>query len=333
MSQPSHRLRFFVSTLVTAIAIGAPSVRDVANAQDNSPPGTKPSTAECMIAAGKFSMSDEKTIAAVIACVGTKNAPRVLRLLATARGDQAPAGAARVVSLNSPQVQSNQVLGYLVNGRVVRPNDAAALSATGLNASAAAAIPLTIDTIGPIINANRVLAERQNATLDAFNTSMAGQTAGTNEAARLSSQLTAGHCAYKNNTLSATTGLVSLASTAAIYTRSQLGILSLLAPILFSKCDNVTPPSKPVVKASASSVDSKKPITLTVTESNYTGTFTVTASANDIVDISLVPDANPPQFAIKVHEGFVGQGVPVTLSVADDHGQSTVLAISVSGGT
>ncbi|HEX3463728.1 MAG TPA: hypothetical protein VHS78_06740 [Candidatus Elarobacter sp.] len=302
----------------------------------NAPPAQRPPVTDCMMAAKSFSVTDEKAIATVIACVGVQQAPHVLRMLAAQSpnaGDQARSKfvAKGAIDATTP---SDAPIGYLVNGRVVPPDDQRARRAFafgGTSLSDASVIPLTARNFAGVMNADKVAAERNNAALAAFNASSASQTAASNEAARQSSELNRGFCAYRTNSISAATGLVSLASNAATFTRSQLGILSLLAPIVFSKCENVSPPSKPVVSASANAVDTKTPATLTVTESNYTGAFTATASAQDAVDIALVPNANPVQFTVSVHSGFQGQGVPVTITISDDHGQSTIVAVSVTG--
>jgi hypothetical protein len=316
---PKHRA--IVATATIVVLIGTP-LKGLAQPAIGTP---KPAAADCYQAAYSFSPADETALRTIIACSrSAAEAASVIGRLTKAA--LATNQARRVTELPPPE---NKPVAYFVNGTIIGRTAWDARAAAFGATSAPAAVPLTAEAIGPAVASVLQQGQQANAGIAALNASSAASTAAANEAVRQANQLNGGHCAYRTNSISAATGLVQLAANAAVYTRSQLGILSLIAPIIFSRCEQVIPPAKPVATLSAATLDkaSSSPVTLTVSETGYSGTFTVTASATGVVVVTPLAGST---FSISVDGSFTGS-VPLTLTVSDDHGQSSVIALNVKG--
>jgi hypothetical protein len=315
-----NRRAIVATATIVALVVGSPLACRAQPAQST----PKPAAADCYQAAYSFSPADETALRTIIACAKSPaEAAAVIGRLTKAALATSQARRAMVI-----QQTDNKPVAYLVNGTLVAPA-AWQANATGFGTSPAA-VPLTADQIAPAMTYLLKQGQQANAGIAAFNASSAASTAASNEAVRQAGQLNGGHCAFRTNSISAATGLVSLASNAAVYTRAQLGILSLIAPIIFSRCENVTPPAKPAPALSASTLDKTAPVTLTVSEIGYTGTFTVTASAPSVIVVAPVAGSKPVQFTLSVVSSFTGS-IPLTLTVTDELGQSSIIALNVNG--
>lgn len=323
---PVYRASFIAAGMTAFAAVSVWSMP--ACAQPTTPDAPKRTLAQCLDAAYGFSPTNDKAIKTIFACA--KSADEAAAIIARL-SKSAMARSSALQGSVPPSSGSNEPVAYFVNGVLITKSDFAAKARNLMGTpDAAGVVGLSADQLVPFARMMVKQGEQNNAAISAFNISAAAASAGANEAARQAKALNGGFCAYRVNSISAATGLVSLASNAAVYTRSQLGILSLIAPIIFSRCENVTPPSKPTLSLSAGSIDKANPATLTATETGYTGSFTVTASAQGVIDYTPVPNSSPAQFTIAVHPGYIGT-IPITLTVSDDHGQSSIIALNVTG--
>lgn len=320
----SHVVSGFCLALTLFVACSAASVF------------AQPGPDVCASAVYSYNASDHRSVEAIIQCYG-KDAPRVLARLNTESRTRRTTSGEQPNAVND----SDPVVAYLVNGRLVSDTQLTDLARTAMNRGVAlSSVPIKKSQLFAAYSASVKTAQDQNAAISAFNASTAAAGGAQNEANRQAEAQSGGLCAYRNNSVAAAVGLVQLAQNAAVYTRSQLGILSLLAPIVFSKCENVSPPAKPVATLGSPTVEVGKTVKLSVTESGYTGTFTVTPSAEGIVQVAAdaptkAHDTDTDQ-PVTPSNSFTITGIgvgTVTLTVSDNRGQSTIVALTVTTAT
>lgn len=136
-------------------------------------------------------------------------------------------------------------------------------------------------------------------------------------------------CRYKANWLTFVVGLTSLARAPKIRDSTQL--LALAAPLPFSPCEKpVDSAPALVVPASIGLVEGGDPIRLHVLESNYTGSFAVTAADAGILSVEPVLDADKKtvvrdQFDVKA----IKFADSTSLSVQDENGGLKVIHVII----
>ncbi len=295
----------------------------------------QPTMADCMTDAARFDPSNAKLVARIMACDPKHAAENIARLSARARANattvQSESGAARISETKNQIPIPAQPLAYYINGAFMSPDRMKSFAFDGSKATNAVAVP-DAATLNFIV----ADAKKQQLQSAAFNASASADTAGQNEAVRQAELKR--KCDYKTTSLGALSSLASLSSNSPIYTRTQLGILSAIIPVLFSHCDTTTPPAKPVLSLSGDSVEQGGTIKLTALEKGYTGSFTASSSDPNTAKIQdptsqTVADgtngtvAGSATFTVKADDTASGT---VTLTITDDRGTKSTISLVIS---
>lgn len=321
MNRSGTRSRICGAPLVAAAAFTFVAGTQPALAQ---PP--KPTTAECLGYAARFDPTNADLVKRVIACDPEHAGENIALLSARARRGQP--GNDVVLGVRNKVQNPSQPLAYYTNGRFVSADE---MKSFTLNAGAPNGIPVDANTLN-FITAETKKQEVQSA---AFNASASADTAGQNESVRQAELKR--KCDYKATSVGAVSSLVSLASNSPIYTRSQLGILSAIIPVLFSHCDTTIPPAKPVLTLSGDSVAPGGTVKLTASETGYSGSFTASSSDPNTAKVvdpttKVVGDGKNGTVvgstSFDVTAGANASGT-VTLTVTDDRGTKSTISLVI----
>lgn len=298
----------------------------------------KPSTAACNGApAAVLEQPTPQRIATLRSCIGTAQTDRFLAaLLRAARADtqKTDVRAQQPVQLSNNSQQSGApedpvavLQGYrygpitaqVPHGTVTtfRPAGAPTVNSPGndqpatiTRAQAPVILQQQLDQIHDL-NAANTLSKTQNVAL---------------QSQLVDAVQPVPRCTYRAAWQAAANGGIGLAASSPIWTRTQVGIFSLLLPIFFAPCDKGAPPQNiPLAVLTPSTIQVKGTATLSVTERNYTGPFIV-STQDPYVSLSPTGSSTGPWT-------ITGQAAgTATLVVTDENGRTTTVVIPVTAG-
>lgn len=166
--------------------------------------------------------------------------------------------------------------------------------------------------------------QRQQLTNTINNNAVASAVASTQNA----QQPIPRHCPFQAPSQAAANGGVALAASSAIYTRSWLGILALLVPIIFAQCqqNNVTVNLPVITPSTQQVIIGGTPGSIQVSENAYSGAFAVKPS-NEFVTVTPTTSGQTTMWAIT---GTTAGAVVITAT--DAFGHSTTANVTVVPG-